>query len=179
MTEKELVEGCIREDRICQRELWDRYSKKIMSLCLRYCNSQEEAEDALMEAYIKVYDNLSKFRFQSSLETWMRRVAVNLCINKIRARKHIWSSITEDEYRLGYQDDAFNNMQVDQIMKLVEALPVGYRTVFNMYAIEGYSHKDIAEMLGIDEGTSRSQFAKARKVLQTAIEKSGGGPLAS
>ena len=179
MTEQELVEGCIREDRICQRELWSRYSKKIMSLCLRYCNSQEEAEDALMEAYVKIYDNLSKFRFQSSLETWMRRVAVNLCINKIRARKHIWTSITDDEYRLGYNDDAFEDLQVNQIMKMVEALPVGYRTVFNMYAIEGYSHKDIAEMLGIDEGTSRSQFAKARKVLQQQIKKSVVGSQAS
>ncbi|MFN4941660.1 MAG: RNA polymerase sigma factor [Bacteroidota bacterium] len=179
MTEQELVEGCIREDRICQRELWNRYSKKIMSLCLRYCNSQEEAEDALMEAYVKIYDNLAKFRFQSSLETWMRRVAVNLCINKIRARKHIWASITDDEYRLGYADDAFEDLQVNQIMKMVEALPVGYRTVFNMYAIEGYSHKEIAEMLGIDEGTSRSQFAKARKVLQQQIQKSEGGSLAS
>ena len=179
MTEKELVDGCIREDRICQRELWNRYSKKIMSLCLRYCNSQEEAEDALMEAYVKIYDNLAKFRFQSSLETWMRRVAVNLCINKIRARKHIWSSITEDEYRLGYTDDAFDNLQVDQIMKMVEALPVGYRTVFNLYAIEGYSHKDIADMLGIDEGTRRSQFSKARKVLQQSLDKAEGGSLAS
>jgi RNA polymerase sigma-70 factor (ECF subfamily) len=179
MTEKELVDGCIREDRICQRELWNRYSKKIMSLCLRYCNSQEEAEDALMEAYVKIYDNLAKFRFQSSLETWMRRVAVNLCINKIRARKHIWSSITEDEYRLGYTDDAFDNLQVDQIMKMVEALPVGYRTVFNLYAIEGYSHKDIADLLGIDEGTSRSQFSKARKVLQQSLDKAEGGSLAS
>jgi RNA polymerase sigma-70 factor (ECF subfamily) len=164
MTEKELVEGCIREDRICQRELWDRYSKKLMSLCVRYCNSQEEAEDALMEAYVKIYDNLKNFRFQSSLETWMRR-----------ARKHIWTSISDDEYRIGFKDDAFDNLQVQHIMKMVEALPVGYRTVFNLYAIEGYSHKDIGEMLGIDEGTSRSQFAKARKALQIQIDKSEGG----
>ncbi len=175
MTEQELVEGCIREDRICQRELWDRYSKKLMSLCLRYCNSQEEAEDALMEAYVKIYDNLKNFRFQSSLETWMRRVSVNLCINKIRARKHIWTSISDDEYRIGYKDDAFDNLQVQHIMKMVEGLPVGYRTVFNLYAIEGYSHKDISEMLGIDEGTSRSQFAKARKALQIQIDKLEGG----
>jgi RNA polymerase sigma-70 factor (ECF subfamily) len=80
---------------------------------------------------------------------------------------------------LGYNDDAFEDLQVNQIMKMVEALPVGYRTVFNMYAIEGYSHKDIAEMLGIDEGTSRSQFAKARKVLQQQIQKSEGGSQAS
>ncbi|MSP58440.1 MAG: RNA polymerase subunit sigma-24 [Flavobacteriales bacterium] len=179
MTEKELVDGCIREDRICQRELWDRYSKKLMSLCIRYCNNQEEAEDALMEAYIKIYDNLNKFKFLSSLETWMRRVTVNLCINKIRARKHIWNSISDDEYRIGFNDNTFENLQVQQILKLVESLPVGYRTIFNLYAIEGYPHKEIAKILAIDEGTSRSQFSKARKALQLSIEKLEGGVMPS
>lgn len=174
MTEKELVDGCIREDRICQRMLWDRYSKKIMALCLRYSNNHEEAEDSLMEAYVKIYDNLNKFRFQSSLETWMRRVAVNLCINKIRARKHIWTSISDEEYRMGYDDDAFGNLEVKQIMKLIEMLPVGYRTVFNLYAVEGYSHKEIGELLGVEEGTSRSQFSKARKSLQNYLENAEG-----
>jgi RNA polymerase sigma factor (sigma-70 family) len=152
MTEKELVEGCIREDRICQRELWDRYSKKLMSLCLRYCNSQEEAEDALMEAYVKIYDNLKNFRFQSSLETWMRRVSVNLCINKIRARKHIWTSISDDEYRIGFKDDAFDNLQVQHIMKMVEALPVGYRTVFNYMQLRGTTTKILVRCWGLMRG---------------------------
>ena len=141
-----------------------------MSLCVRYCNSQEEAEDALMEAYVKIYDNLKNFRFQSSLETWMRRVSVNLCINKIRARKHIWTSISDDEYRIGFKDDAFDNLQVQHIMKMVEALPVGYRTVFNLYAIEGYSHPEISQMLQISEGTSKSQLSRARALLQTKMK---------
>lgn len=166
MTEKEMVDGCKREDRRCQRELWDRFSKKLFALCKRYCNNQEEAEDALMESFVKIYDNLSNFRFESSLETWMRRVTVNQCINKIRARKLIWDSLTEDEYKFGYEDNSLNQLQVQEILDLVEALPTGYRTVFNMYAIEGYSHKEVGEMLGIDEGTSRSQFSKARKALQ-------------
>ncbi len=171
MTDKELLEGCKREDRICQRELWNRYSKKLYALCQRYCNNTEEAEDALMESFVKIYNNLSKFRGDSSLETWMRRVTVNQCINKIRARKYVLDSLTEEEYHLGFEDDGLNNLQVKEILNLIESLPVGYRTVFNMYAIEGYSHKEIADELGIDEGTSRSQFSKARKVLQGAISK--------
>ena len=139
MTEKELVEGCIREDRICQRELWDRYSKKLMSLCLRYCNSQEEAEDALMEAYVKIYDNLKNFRFQSSLETWMRRVSVNLCINKIRARKHIWTSISDDEYRIGFKDDAFENLQVQQIFSRPLVFEIQASRIFPRYSRQDLS----------------------------------------
>jgi len=169
MTDKELVEGCIREDRKCQRLLWDKYSRKIMALCLRYCQNQEEAEDAMMEAFVKIYDKLGDFRFQSSLETWMRRVAVNISINKIRARKNIWTDISDAEYEIGYQDFSFDQLNVDQLLKLIEQLPVGYRMVFNLYAIEGFSHKEIADTLQIDEGTSRSQLAKARKALQAML----------
>ena len=169
MTDKELVEGCIREDRKCQRLLWDKYSRKIMALCLRYCQNQEEAEDAMMEAFVKIYDKLGDFRFQSSLETWMRRVAVNISINKIRARKNIWTDISDAEYEIGYQDFSFDQLNVNQLLKLIDQLPVGYRMVFNLYAIEGFSHKEIADTLQIDEGTSRSQLAKARKALQAML----------
>jgi RNA polymerase sigma factor (sigma-70 family) len=169
MTDKELVEGCIREDRKCQRFLWDKYSKKIMALCLRYCQNQEEAEDAMMEAFVKIFDKMGDFRFQSSLETWMRRVAVNISINKIRARKNIWTDISESEYEIGYNDHAFEQLNVNQLLKLIEQLPVGYRMVFNLYAVEGFSHKEIAETLNIDEGTSRSQLAKSRKALQAML----------
>jgi len=169
MTEKELVEGCIREDRECQRLLWEKYSKKLMALCLRYCQNQEEAEDALMEAFVKIYDKLGDFRFQSSLETWMRRISVNISINKIRARKNIFKEISESEYEIGYSDFSFDRLNVDQINQLIEKLPIGYRMVFNLYAIEGFSHKEIGEMLNIDEGTSRSQLAKSRKALQAML----------
>jgi RNA polymerase sigma factor (sigma-70 family) len=123
MTEKELVEGCIREDRECQRLLWEKYSKKLMALCLRYCQNQEEAEDALMEAFVKIYNKLGDFRFQSSLETWMRRVAVNISINKIRSRKNIFKEISESEYEIGYSDFSFDRLNVDQINQLIEKYP--------------------------------------------------------
>jgi RNA polymerase sigma-70 factor (ECF subfamily) len=171
MTDKELVEGCIREDRNYQKILWNTYSSKLMSLCLRYCKNQEEAEDALMEAFVRIYDKLPTFRYQSSLETWMRRIAVNISINKLRAQKHIWNEISESEYEMGYEDYQFKQLEYRQIMALIEKLPVGYRTVFNLFAVEGYSHKEISELLAIDEGTSRSQLAKARKVLQEMLHK--------
>ncbi len=170
MTDKELVEGCIREDRKYQKILWNLYSAKLMSLCLRYCKNQEEAEDALMEAFVRIYDKMESFRYQSSLETWMRRIAVNIAINKLRSQKDIWKEISESEYELGYNDLGMERLEAKQIMQLIEKLPVGYRTVFNLYVVEGYSHKEIAEMMAIDEGTSRSQLAKARKTLQEMLE---------
>jgi RNA polymerase sigma-70 factor (ECF subfamily) len=99
----------------------------------------------------------------------MRRVAVNISINKIRARKNIWTDISESEYEIGYNDHAFEQLNVNQLLKLIEQLPVGYRMVFNLYAVEGFSHKEIAETLNIDEGTSRSQLAKSRKALQAML----------
>jgi RNA polymerase sigma factor (sigma-70 family) len=170
MTDKELVEGCIREDRKYQKILWNLYSSKLMALCLRYCKNQEEAEDALMESFVRIYDKIPTFRYQSSLETWMRRITVNISINKLRSQKDIWKELSESEYELGYTDNAMYQLEAKQIMQLIERLPVGYRTVFNLFVVEGYTHKEIAEMMGIDEGTSRSQLAKARKSLQEMLE---------
>ena len=141
-----------------------------MALCLRYCKNQEEAEDALMESFVRIYDKIPTFRYQSSLETWMRRITVNISINKLRSQKDIWKELSESEYELGYTDNAMYQLEAKQIMQLIERLPVGYRTVFNLFVVEGYTHKEIAEMMGIDEGTSRSQLAKARKSLQEMLE---------
>ena len=170
MTDKELVEGCIREDRKYQKILWNLYSSKLMALCLRYCKNQEEAEDALMESFVRIYDKIPTFRYQSSLETWMRRITVNISINKLRSQKDIWKELSESENELGYTDNAMYQLEAKQIMQLIERLPVGYRTVFNLFVVEGYTHKEIAEMMGIDEGTSRSKLAKARKSLQEMLE---------
>ncbi len=170
MTEKELVEGCIKEDRICQRYLWDKYAPKLLTVSIRYCKSREDAEDVLMESFVKIFDKLPEFRFQSSLETWMRRVVVNNSINKLRATK-IMDTIDHESHDIGFEDVSFDNMNARELLKLLEKLPVGYRTVFNLFAIEGYSHREISDELGIDEGTSRSQLAKARKALQEMIEK--------
>jgi RNA polymerase sigma factor (sigma-70 family) len=170
MTERELVEGCIKEDRKCQRFLWDKYAPKLLSVSIRYCKTLEDAEDVLMESFVKIYDKMPEFRFQSSLETWMRRVVVNMSINKIRATK-MMESIDNESYDVPFVDFGFDNLNAKELMALLDKLPIGYRTVFNLYAIEGYSHKEIGEVMGIDEGTSRSQLAKSRKALQEMIEK--------
>ena len=170
MTEKELIEGCIREDRKCQRFLWDKYAPKLLSVSLRYCRSREDAEDVLMESYVKIFDKMKDFRFQSSLETWMRRIVVNNSINKLRASR-ITDTIDSDSRDFGYTDFGFEDLDAKQLLAMLDTLPVGYRTVFNLFAIEGYSHKEISDEMGIDEGTSRSQLAKARKALQELIEK--------
>lgn len=170
MTERELVEGCIKEDRICQRFLWEKYAPKLLSVGIRYCKSREDAEDVLMESFVKIFDKIGEFRFQSSLETWMRRVVVNMSINKLRAAK-IMDTIDNEHMDIPFSDNAFENLNAKELLGLLEKLPMGYRTVFNLFAIEGYSHKEIGDELGIDEGTSRSQLAKARKALQELVEK--------
>jgi RNA polymerase sigma factor (sigma-70 family) len=170
MTEKELVEGCIKEDRICQRFLWDKYAPKLLSVSIRYCKSREDAEDVLMESFVKIYNKLGDFRFQSSLETWMRRIVANMSINKIRATK-INDTIDNEHLEISYDDHGFEMLNAKELLDMLQKLPVGYRTVFNLFAIEGFSHKEIADAMGIDEGTSRSQLAKARKALQELIEQ--------
>lgn len=170
MTEKELVEGCAKEDRQCQRFLWDKYAQKLLSVSIRYCKSREDAEDVLMESYVKIYDKIGEFRFQSSLETWMRRIVVNMSINKIRATK-ITDTIDNEHLQIAQKEQTLDALNAKELMDMLHRLPVGYRTVFNLFAIEGYSHKEIADELGIDEGTSRSQLAKARKAMQEMIEK--------
>jgi len=168
MTEKEIIEGCVREDRKCQRFLWDKYAPKLLTVSVRYCLSREDAEDVLMESMVKIFDKMQEFRGQSTLETWMRRIVVNTSINKIRATK-ITDTIDSETNNIGYTDEGFDAMNAKQLMALLDKLPIGYRTVFNLFAIEGYSHKEISDEMGIDEGTSRSQLAKARKALQEMI----------
>lgn len=165
-----MVEGCIKEDRKCQKRLWELYATRLLSVSLRYLQSREDAEDVLMESYIKIFDHLPGFRYQSSLETWMRRIVVNASINKIRSNKLTYS-LDDEVFEVPYEDKGFDQMDTKQLMGMLEKLPVGYRTVFNMFAIEGFSHKEISETLGVDEGTSRSQLAKARKMLQEMIER--------
>lgn len=169
MTDQELVQGCIQEDRNCQKALWDKYARKLLMVSQRYCRAKEDAEDVVMESFIKIFDNLTKFKGESSLETWMRRIVINNSINKLRAEK-----ITQDvdeALPIGISDKGFDDMNVKELMAMLNRLPQGYKNVFNLFAIEGFSHKEIAETLGIDEGTSRSQLNKARKALQEMIHQ--------
>jgi RNA polymerase sigma-70 factor (ECF subfamily) len=172
MTEENLIKGCLQEDRECQRELYKRFSGKMMAVCMRYASSRMEAEDMLQEGFIKVFDNIGKFKMEGSLEGWVRRIMVNNAINKIRTNKIKFEELgnVSDDF-MQYDKNIIDKMSEQDILKLISQMPQGYKYVFNMYAIEGLSHKEIADNLGIEEASSRSQYAKAKKYLQQQIIK--------
>ena len=170
ITENDLISGCIAGDRRMQELLYQRFAPKMYAVCLRYANNPDDARDLLQEGFIKVYRNLDKFRKEGSFEGWVRRVFVNTAIEHYR-RKVNMNSISEREERTP-EEGAFNaldHLAEKDIIQLVQELSPGYRTVFNMYVIEGYSHKEIGEMLGISEGTSKSQLARAKGILQKRV----------
>lgn len=172
VTERELIEGCMREDRKCQQEVFRRYASKMMGVCLRYARHQMEAEDLLQDAFIKVYNNISKFEHKGSFEGWIRRIVVNTALKNYSKKSFTYEQIgVEEQPENSAPPEVYAHLHEEELLKLVAALPDGYRVVFNLYAIEGYSHKEISEMLGCQESTSRSQLVKARKLLQAQILK--------
>lgn len=172
MTEKELIEGCIREDRHCQQEVFRLYAGKMLSLCIRYSRHYMEAEDNLQDAFIKVFDKIHKFESKGSFEGWIRRIVINTAL-----KKHSRKSYKNEIYGMEYIPESvstpavYSQLGEEELLKLISKLPDGYRLVFNLYAIEGFSHKEIAKALGIGESTSRSQLVKARNMLQKQILK--------
>ncbi len=162
-----MIEACQNGDEQALKGLYDNYSAKMYAICLRYMGNQDDAKDALQEGFIKIYKNISKYAFTGSFEGWLKRIFINTSIEQIRKRKYHRN--IED---LGIEKPGFaREMQVDtldskKILRLVQELPQGYRTVFNMYCVDGYSHKEIAEHLGVSESTSKTQLFKARKMLQ-------------
>jgi len=172
VTEEELARGCIREDSACQQELFRRYAGKMMAVCLRYARSHEEAEDLLQDSFIKVFDGIADFQFKGSLEGWVRRITINTALRHYQ-RSSLRPEMNGAEWELetAEEPDVYGYLEAESLMNLISKLPDGYRMVFNLYAIEGYNHKEIAEMLGIQESTSRSQLVKARKMLQHWLEE--------
>jgi RNA polymerase sigma factor (sigma-70 family) len=170
--ESDLIRGCIAGDRTMQQELYKRFAPKMYAVCMRYANNSEDAQDLLQEGFIKVYRNLEKFRAEGSFEGWIRRVFVNTSIEHFR-RKNTLYSITEKEENVIEDSDitALDNLAEKDIINLIQELSPGYRTVFNMYVVEGYSHKEIGNILGISEGTSKSQLARAKAILQKKVQE--------
>ncbi|RUA28794.1 MAG: RNA polymerase subunit sigma-70 [Bacteroidetes bacterium] len=173
VSEKDLIEGCQKGKAKLQRLLYERYAPKMLGVCMRYFNSKEEAQDALQDGFVKVYTKINNFKGQGSFEGWIRRIMVNTSLNLIRNNlKHQFHEDVADakihitDFSLEY--DQFN---VQDIMKLIQELPNGYRVVFNMYEIDGFSHKEIAEELNISVNTSKSQLLKARRSLRLGLEK--------
>lgn len=172
ISESDLIAGCIRGDRKMQYELYQRYSPKMFGVCLRYAGNTEEAEDVLQEGFIKIFKKIDSFRSEGSFEGWIRRIFVNTAIEHFR-RKSYLQPITEREESTveGQYVSVLDSLAEKDIIKLVQQLSPGYRTVFNMYVVEGYTHKQIADILGISEGTSKSQLSRAKIILQDLVNK--------
>lgn len=171
--EKELVEACIRNDRLAQKKLYDRYVRVMMAVCLRYVGDEDSAQDVLQEAFVKVFTSLASFTDSGTLEGWIRRIVVNTALETLRKGDVMrdTTGIEEAEKIMSADVGVIERLSAEDLMGIISALPVGFRTVFNMYAIEGYSHKEIADILGISEGTSRSQYNRARNLIQKKIQE--------
>jgi RNA polymerase sigma-70 factor (ECF subfamily) len=174
LTERELAEGCRREERRCQEALYTRFARRMYAVCLRYARHRSEAQDLMQEGFIRVFDKLHGFRMEGSLEGWVRRIMVHTCINHYR-KKSVRNEVlgTEHLAERSIGPMALPNLGEEELLGLVRDLPDGYRMVFNLYAIEGYDHAEIAEMMGCGESTSRSQLAKARRLLQRRLNELG------
>jgi RNA polymerase sigma-70 factor (ECF subfamily) len=172
MADDEIIRNCISGDARAQKALFDKYSRRMMGLCMRYAASREEAEDMLQEGWIKVFRNLYQFRFEGSAEGWIKRVVVNTCLELLRKNKKMAHHLdVEAAEEIAVTEFNSNDiLSAKDLLKMIHKLPSGYRTVFNLYAIEGYSHKEIGEMLGINENTSKSQYSRARAHLQKMLE---------
>jgi RNA polymerase sigma factor (sigma-70 family) len=169
--ETELIQGCIKGDGRMQRLLYQKYASRMFGICLRYANNEDEAADMLQEGFIKVYLKLAEFRNEGSFEGWIRRIIVNTSINQVlRNKKHQFHQDLEQfEEVIEDTGSLHEQLQVKDLLKMVQVLPTGYRSVFNLYEIEGYSHKEIAELMGISINTSKTQLMHARRLLQKRL----------
>ena len=173
MTEQSILAGCLNNDPSAHRELYNRYSPKMLSVCYRFANSREDAEDMLQEGFIKVFTQMHTFQNKGAFEGWIRRIIVHTCINFLKKNKKFSNSIDleQADYLEVREETMPSVMQARQIIECIRLLPLGYRTVLNLYAMEGYSHKEIADMLDIEESTSRSQYTRAKSMLEAILIK--------
>lgn len=175
MDESLLVKKCIDGDPRAQRELFEKFAPKMLSVCLRYARNTEQAEDVLQDGFVKVFIKLDKYKGEGSLEGWIRRVMVNTSLDQIRKNiKFQDNMVLEDvEYKIENNSHILEGLAAEDLLKLINDMPAGYKVVFNMFAIEGYSHKEIAEKLGLSENTSKSQYSRARAYLKSKLEELG------
>jgi RNA polymerase sigma-70 factor (ECF subfamily) len=173
MTDEQMVAGCLQGNPIAQKALYQAYARKMMSICMRYAPDREQAQDILQDGFVKVFQKMDHYRGDGPLGGWIARTMVNTALDQIRRNKPFGHNLdlTEAEHLHSTDEQVVSSLSTDELLALIQALPTGYRTVFNLFAIEGYPHKDIAEMLGISENTSKSQFMKARAYLRKLLPK--------
>lgn len=173
MNEKQLIEQCLRNDRSAQKALYQTYAPKMYAVCMRYASKRVEADDILQEAFIKVFKFLPTFKFQGSFEGWIRKIVVNTALDHIKRYAEPFDDIDENlsDSVVIEPDEILSGLGTQELFALIQQLPEGKRVIFNLYVFEGYSHKEIAEMLGISVMTSKGQFSKAKKILQEKLLK--------
>ena len=170
MTEAELISGCVKQDRACQKQLYEQFYGKMMAVCVRYAKNRDEAKDILNEGFMKVFTNLRNFANTGSFEGWIRRIIVNTAIDHLRKNRHeylIVNTVYADQAGVTKveeveEDDIFRNIRQEDIIHAIQELSPAYRTVFNLFVMEEFTHKEIAEKLDISEGTSKSNLSKAK-----------------
>lgn len=171
MTEEVILKGCLSNNATAQRELYNKYSSKMLAVCYRYGHNREDAEDMLQEGFIKVFLQIHTFENRGAFEGWVRRIIVHTCINILKKNKKFNESV-DIIYATGIQvreESIPAIIQAKQVVECIRLLPIGYRTVLNLYAVEGYSHREIADMLDIEESTSRSQYTRAKAMLEDIL----------
>jgi RNA polymerase sigma-70 factor (ECF subfamily) len=172
--EQELISGCKRKDASARKKLYELYAPAMLGICVRYVDEKETARDLLHEGFIKVFTKIDSYSGAGSFEGWMRKIFITSALEYLRDSKTFFRAISLENYdeKADYYDEGIiEKLSAEEILRCVNELPTGFKTVFNLYAIEGYSHAEIAHMLNIQEASSRSQLARARYILQTKIQK--------
>lgn len=167
--EKETIQLAIDHNRFAQQKLFERYSPKMLGVCRQYVNDLQQAEDVMISSFMKLFVNLKSFENKGSFEGWIRKIMINECISFLRVRKKVVFIEDQNVLTAESYNEAESQLSLDEIQTLIDDLPEGYKVVFNLYVIEGYKHKEIAEILGVNEGTSKSQLSHARRILQQKI----------
>ena len=168
--EKALLQACLKNDKQAQTDLYEKYKGQMYAVCLRYARTQTEAEDFLVEGFFKVFRDLHQYNYQSPFVHWMKRIIINNALMTLRKKQVLIfpaTKLTENDWQQA--PEIWQQLEAATILKAIQSLPAGYQTIFNLYAIEGYSHKEIGKKLGIAESTSRSQYTRAKKALQQLL----------
>ena len=172
ISDEELIEGCCKGSQHAQQQLYDTYSSRMYAVALRYTKMQQEAEDILQEAFIKVFKHIKTFRRDSSLGYWIKRIVINTALNHQRSKLYLYPMVDVTDLQMNNgRESILSTLSYEDLLGLVRRLPTGCQVIFNLYAIEGYKHHEIAEMLEISEGTSKSQYSRAKSLLQNWIEE--------
>src|SRR6476661_5641076 len=173
MTEEAILQGCLKNNAAAQKALYEKFSAKMLVVCYRYAHNREDAEDMLQEGMIKVFSQIHTFESRGALEGWIRRIIVHTCINTLKKNKRFNDSVDLiHASSLQVREESIPSIiQAKEVVECIRMLPIGYRTVLNLYAIEGFSHKEISGMLDIEESTSRSQYTRAKSMLEDILVK--------